>query len=564
MQSVANDGPLAEYRWHALTHVGYTFVSFDATGGITPESLQKFRNRSSELKAGGAAKNNGVRVIAVLSNHGFKSEVADSVFPVAKRRARLIADVVALVSDPATGCDGISLDIEPMNFKSATASGFNYFVLELSSALRKLQPARELSMYVGSYYPGRYNLATFRNCFDYILFSAYNFAPGAVVGDVGSVDGIHKGIDSWLQAGMPPEKIVLTLALFGKQWDAPKAEWGVTGANPKSIGMDYGNFLVSTREPSLPLNSSGANRSCVWTSEPSGQGRSRLYTFDDMTAHERKLRMARAWDGSVRTGSSLGGVGFWSLMWLAQGLHPGSVDPNDPAHQPNPALRRTYGPPWTLWEELFAPSTLKVYRAATFEGVALDPLWVGPAQSPDTVNAGPGCSISPSVTVGTTPGTGRRVASLRFDFKGPKAKLLYKYRPVADVNPPFPVDRNASLVLTDSSTEFIVPIYLTKAVPGASVRLLIADGKSELERSPAFALDKPGWQTLQWNLADPAAIFPYETKEAAFHNGNGKIDTAGNGKRDIAFVGFEIEYSGDTPASGSLDVDGISYTHAAN
>lgn len=562
MQSVGADGPLSEYRWHALTHVGYTFVSFGPDGGLAPESLQKFRNRSPELKAGGAARNNGVRVIAVLSNHGFRAEVSDAVFPVAQRRARLISDVVAMVSDPASGCDGISLDIEPMNFKGATVAGFNSFVIELSAALRKLQPVRELSMYVGSFYPGRYNLATFRNCFDYILFSAYNFAPGAAVGDVGLVEGIHKGIDSWLKAGMPPERIVLTLALFGKQWDVPKAEWGVTGTNPKSIGMDYGNYLVSTREPSLALNTSGAKRSCVWTSETIGQGKSRIYTFDDMTAHERKLRMALSWDGSERAGASLGGVGFWSLMWLAQGLRPGSVDPNDSGHQSNPALRRTYGPPWTLWEELFAPPTLKAYRAATFESAALDPMWVGPAESPDTLNAGSACAISSSAAAAGVSASGRRVATLRFAFKGPSGRLLYKYRPLADVNPPFPIDRNASLVLTDASTEFMVPVYLPEAVPGVSIRLLVSDGKSELERSPAFALDKPGSQTLRWNLSDAKAVFPCETKEVAFHSGNGRIDTAGNGRRDIAFVGFVIEYSGEAPASGKIDVDGILYTHA--
>ncbi len=562
MQAVGPDGPLSEYRWHALTHVGYTFVSFRSDGSLSAESLQKFRTRSPELKAGGAAKNSGVRVIAVLSNYGFKADVADAVFPVAQRRARLISEVVAMVADPATGCDGISLDIEPMNFKPATAAGFNTFVLDLSAALRRLQPMREFSMYVGSFYPGRYNIASFRACFDYILYSAYNFAPGSVVGDVGFVDGIRKGIDSWLTAGMPPEKIVLTLAVYGKQWDTSQAAWGVTGSNPKSIGMDHGNYLISTRLPPLPAHDSGAKRSCIWTAEDLGGGKFRLSTFDDVAAHERKLRLALTWDGSVKKGASLGGVGFWSLMWPAQGLHPGSVDPNDAFKSPNPALRRTFSPPWTLWEELFAPSSQKVYRAATFESLLLDPLWVGPRETPDAVNAASSCAMISAVAPPGAPPGCDRVASLRFGFTEPTGRLLYKYRPVADARAPFPIDRNASLVLTEASTEFIVPIHLSEATPGANIHLVVVDGKSELERSPAFSLNKAGWQTLRWDLADPKSVSAYSTREAAFRSGDGKIDTAGGGKRDVAFVGFEIESATNAPASGRIDIAHILYTHA--
>lgn len=68
MQSVGANGPLSSYRWHALTHVGYTWVAFRADGSLHPDSVQAFKARSPELLRGGAAANNGVRVIAVLCN----------------------------------------------------------------------------------------------------------------------------------------------------------------------------------------------------------------------------------------------------------------------------------------------------------------------------------------------------------------------------------------------------------------------------------------------------------------------------------------------------------------
>jgi hypothetical protein len=563
MQSIAPDGPVTGYRWHALTHIGYTFVRFRADGSLDPASRENFRNRPGALKNGGAAKNNGVKVIAVLANHGFQADVEDAVFPSAIKRAKLIAEVVALAGDPVAGCDGVSLDIEPMNFKRGTAVAFNSFVLELSAALRRMRPAREFSMYVGSYYPARYSIATFRSCFDYLLFSAYNFAPGNVVGDVGFVDGIHKGIDGWLKAGMPPEKIILTLPLFGKEWEAPAAAWGVKGHDPKSIGMDYGNLLTTTRVPPLTANPSGAKRSCVWTAEDAGAGKFRIRTFDDLEAHERKLRMALSWDGTVSPGARLGGVGFWSLMWLAQGLRPGSVDPNDGAHAVNPALRRTFGGPWTLWEELFAPPSQKVYRAETFEGATLDPMWAGPASSPDSAGIGKCAMLSAAAAPGSSKANAR-VASLQFSFTGGAGRAVYKYRPLADVKAPYPVDRNAALVLTDAATRFIVPVYVPEAMTGVSLRLLVSDKNGELEQSLAFPLAKSGWQTVEWNLADPKTVAACTTKEGGLRSGDGVIQTAGGGARDIAFIGFAVESASPAPVAGRVDVDQILYARGAN
>jgi hypothetical protein len=559
MQATAPDGPLTAYRWHALTHVGYTFVAFAADGGIDPESRQRFRNRSPELKPGGAAANNGVRVIAVLNNRGFKVEPIDAVFPSAERRARLVGDVVALVTDPQAGCDGISLDIEPMKFKPATAEGYNRFVAELGAALHALKPRRELSMYVGGYHAGRYQLNTFREHLDYLLFSAYNFAAGDTVGDVGLVQSTHKGIDSWLKAGFPAGRIVLTLALFGKQWDTSKAAWGATGTRSRSIGMDYGNYLVSTRRPPLRANSPGAATACVWSAEPLGDGRRfRVATFDDPSAHLRKLRMALHWDGEVGQGSSLGGVGFWSLMWLAQGLQPGSVDPNDPAAHPDPAWRRTYSLPWTLWEETFAPAAQKIYRAATFEGLALDPRWTASPSGPDALKAGDGCAITAAPAEPGGPSASHRVASLRFEFRAAPGRVLCKYRPLADVNPPHPLDRNSLLVLTEARAEFRVPLFVAAAQPSCALRLVVLDARNELERSTAFSLATPGWQTLRWAMSDPATVSAYSTHEGGCRSGNGKIDTAGPGVRDVALLGFELEAT--APASGRVDLDQILYS----
>ena len=556
MQNSGDNGPLRSYRWQALTHIGYTWVAFGEDGSFQPDSLRAFQNRSPELLRGGAAQNNGVRVIAVLCNHRFRREIIDAVFTSPEKRARLVSETVKLVRDANTGCDGVSLDVEPMNFRPATAAGFNQFLIALADALHGLTPRREVSMYVGTYYPARYTVKTFSERLDYTLYSAYNFASGNLVGDVGSVDKVHSGIDSWLRAGLPPEKVVLTAALFGKQWETTKAAWGATGKPLRSIGMDYGNYLTLTRQPPLPARTSGPNRSCVWVAEPADKAGSWVIsTFDDMTAHERKLGMALRWDGKVKKGSSLGGVGFWSFIWVAQGLRPGSVDPDNPDGAPNPALRRTFSPPWTLWEELFSPPARILFRAETFEGTRLDPIWAAPANGPDAQNVILASLTSIAAAAGAAPGS-HRAAALQFSFSAGPGRLVCKYRPLADTRPPHPIDRNAFLVLTPANAEFVVPVFLPEAVPGTALRMVVCDGRTELEQSQPFPLKQKGWQQLRWNLADAGSVEPCVTRERGLKSGNGRIDSGG--RRDIGFIGFEVESS--AAAKGRIEIDGILYS----
>jgi len=274
-----------------------------------------------------------------------------------------------------------------------------------------------------------------------------------------------------------------------------------------------------------------------------------------MTAHERKLRMALRWDGEVKKGSSLGGVGFWSLMWLAQGLQPGSVDPDDPGGTPNRDLRRTFSPPWTLWEELFSPPAKTLFRAETFEGTRLDPMWIAPAKGPDARNVVSADLRSIAAPASAGPGS-HRAAALQFSFSAGPGRLFCKYRPLADVRPPHPIDRNAFLVLTPANAEFVVPVFVPEPVSGTVLRMVVCDARNELERSRPFPLNQKGWQRLRWNLADRGSVEACVTHERDLKSGNSRIDS--NVKRDIGFIGFEVESS--AAAKGRVEIDGILYS----
>ncbi|MEM8712617.1 MAG: hypothetical protein AAGG01_16830, partial [Planctomycetota bacterium] len=97
-------------RWHALTHVGSRFVNFDAQGNLT--NLGAFTQRSSYLRAGGAAEAAGVKVILVLAN--FDDAAGGSlerVMTSGARRTNLVNQLVAALAADSYS-HGISLDLE--------------------------------------------------------------------------------------------------------------------------------------------------------------------------------------------------------------------------------------------------------------------------------------------------------------------------------------------------------------------------------------------------------------------------------------------------------------------
>ncbi|HYF40612.1 MAG TPA: hypothetical protein VD930_13035, partial [Gemmatimonadales bacterium] len=87
------------------------------------------------------------------------------------------------------------------------------------------------------------------------------------------------------------------------------------------------------------------------------------------------------------------------------------------------------------------------------------------------------------------------------------------------------------------------------------------DGDGELETSPASSLGSAGWSALTWDLTAAGAITAYNTNEPAFNDGDGILDTAGNGAKDIAFVGFLIEGGGS--GTGTVTFDELSYSDVA-
>lgn len=577
MQASGNgaDSAMRQYRWQALTHVAVPFTSFDDTGTITNSS--SWINRDAELKPGGAASNNGVKVLMTLaptSGGGFNLSHITTVMGSETLQDTLISNIIPLVSHPTYGCDGVTLDLEPFSWGASTRTALTRFVQQLNAQLKALDPPRELSIYVAATYDsalnGDFDYPAIRDHVDYLIYSGYDFSGGALraVGIYGNpaTYSIIRNLDAYLDPArgqMPPEKMVLALPLYGRQYSVTKATepvYGDTATEGASAGWTESVFASSYQNPPYTRHASGATHYVKYYSEPTGASTWNSVVFDDNETLEYKLRLAKAWKGAYETGRQLRGVAFWSLNWLAQGKGTTSRDPNDASRT---GLRRTNDGPWTLWEELFMPPGEQIYRAETFENLTINPRWVDPNLGPDDIGVAAATSVAMASAPAGAPAGSQRVAAINFQFTAtPNNRFLFKHEVLADASSGNPIDHNCHLVQVDATTKFMADLHVPAAYPNLQVRMVVKDGDNELERGPAYTFSTAGWQRIEFDLTQSGTVSAYDTNgEADYLDGDGVIDTAGGGARDIAFVGFEVTNGGQA-GSGTLNIDQILYTHA--
>lgn len=554
-------GDLNGVHWHALTHVGYTFVSFDDTATLS--GLTSFNSRSAELKPGGAAANCGVKVVMALMNAGFDETILDTVMQSATLRQTLISRVVAAVSDPVNGCDGVNLDFE-LIWGTATRDGMMTFITDLNTALKSLSPPRELSIYTLSSWSGtQYSASTLASHVDYVLPSGYDYATGSTMTSVGRYSGMVNGIDSYIAAGVPASHIVIALPFYTASWTTTATgQYGGTGAEYGADSWTNANFETTfLSSPYAKYDSVPASHITKWYRKLISGTTYRLVTFDDAETLEAKMRMAKTFTGDNSTGRELGGIAYWSIMWATE---TSSVDPNSQATG-SQSLTRTSSPPYSLMEELFSPPGTTTFVAEPFESLSVNPRWVDPDDGPDddataANSAAPAMIACPAGAYNTN---SKRAISYALTFPSAGGRLFLKYQPLMGTTSPYRVDWNGMLLLTDKNTNLIADVYVPAAYSTLSVRMVVRDGNGQLEKGPATTFPSAGWRRIQWNVSSAAAgnVTAYTTAEGAYISGNGVIDSAGGGVRDIAFAGFEVTSTGT--ASPTIDIDQILYQRVA-
>jgi len=548
-------------RWQALTHVGCVFVYFNSSGTLT--STTNFTGRDAYLKAGGAAQAAGVKVILVVcSFDDAPGGAIETVMTNPSLRAVLINNIVNLVSSDSY-CQGVSMDIE-FSWGANVRDGITAFMSGLRTALDAVNPDYELSIYTNAIFSStQWNFDAVTGItphINYMLYSMYNWASGDTphaISDFDNCLAYSNRIQGYLNDGLPPEKLVLTISAYSRRWDS--TGYDIPGSFVNSQGFTDAQYdtTLNTNYGGPYTNNYVLLDECGWYTY--NDGTNRTATWDDTEAMEYKIRHALSLQdpNGVWNGRRIRGVGFWSLMWLAE---TSSYDPRPGGG--SVARTRTYPHVYQLCEEILSTPGTTRFLIEGFEG--LDYRWRDPNYSPDTVgdtdsNSSNSLVVSPG-GIGA-PASTNNAMQVVFDFEGAGSnKALFGHEVLASNLAPSVTDIQSASAHFDSTTAISAYMYTSASYLAYQVRMIIMDADEELEVSDPYTLNATGWRQIVWDLTDATQINVYNTNEPAFNDGDGVLDTAGGGARDIAFIGFLIEGTGAT-TNNSVIFDEIAYEH---
>jgi spore germination protein YaaH len=551
------------YIWPALTHIGASFTYFHEQGNIPSPS--SWTNRPSRLRAGGAAQANGTKVVMVLCNMynlDSASGVEYSVFTNATYRQALVNNVASLVTTDGY-CQGVSFDFEPWISNTNVRDGITAFTRSLSTTLKAFNPNYELSYYVNSnYYSSQIDLANILPYLDYLIYSCYDWGTGPTVHAITDVNGFVPLVNSYLNAGVPPSKMVLALSVYGRDWANRTTYNQSVGATTSEFAIGFNDGLYYTtlipRYSGPFLNHYVTGDEVDWYTYNNGINRAAVWSDTEALEYQARLTKSFQDSGVVNNGKRLRGVAFWSLYWTATGSS------YDPITHSFPSKTRLYPQFFQLFDEIFNPPGNRNYLMEKFEGPdnQRDYRWRDPDESPDSK----GYSSALSLITTSPSGVGKPLYSdnamrVTFTFASSTGnRLFFRHEILNDDTDTTINDTNHAKFYVNRNTKIRAYLYSAGAYSGRQVRMVAMDTGRQLEMSNPTSIAAAGWQLLEWDLTDSAQISAYTTAEPAFRNGNGVLDASTTGAKDIGFIGFILE--GGSFGSGTVYFDELSYIHA--
>ena len=267
------------------------------------------------------AHDRGTRVELVFTSFGLarnKRLFGSGASPVA-RREQLIAGLVDLATQ--LGVDGINVDVETIDDNLIPTYGT--FVGQLRDALRKANPKAQVSVATTANVRGA-AMAVAANLAgaDRIFMMGYDYhyagsAPGAS-SPMARRDGSEKdlvwSLDLYETSGVPVQKTILGLPLYGMSWPVSGPELGApqTGKGDNWFPSDHADFLADPANVPVFDDIEVVNQYTVpptgpgWTPDPSASPTEWTAIYVDSPETLRpKMALADA--------RGLAGAGFWAI-----------------------------------------------------------------------------------------------------------------------------------------------------------------------------------------------------------------------------------------------------------
>jgi len=547
---IQNNDVRFHLRWESLTHLGIPFTVFNSNGAFT-NLTSSWNNRPAEYGAGGAAQAAGTKIVMVINSFDDGAGGAiEQVFQTPAKRATLIANVGnALKNDPQNYNAGVSVDIE-FSWNTTTRNGISAFFQEMRAAFNA-DPAlqgKEITVYTHPTYSANlWDIAAIAPHIDYMILSGYDWGTSNTPRATTDQDAMLGQARNYLNAGLPPEKLVIAYSTYGRTWTGTTnygAAGSLVGTGRGFTDGLYDTTLNTTLTPPIPTENFNASDVVSWYTF--NDGLSNLVTIDSPRSMHEKIRTALSFPDTsgAYSGRRIRGVAFWSLFWTAE------LSSRDPRTGGGTTITRTRVYPHVyqaIADALHAPGQ----AALTIDGFErADPRWRDPDFSPDTSGSNTTGTAAP-VAVAAPAGAGRAASTTNamlntIVFNGAGTKRAMVAHEVLSS----PVlgtvrDTNAYVGVVAKGTLLSAKIYAGTAPVGATVRLVVVDANRQMELGPATALVPGSWRDVTFDLTDDSQATGFATAEPGFVAGNGVVNSnlwnVRNQGRDIGVFGFLVE-----------------------
>lgn len=228
-----------DYPWSSLDELYFFELEIGADGEIM--DTHGWPERWAPMAR--TALDAGVQVVPTLSMHD--PEAFESLFTDADRVGVAVDRVLSLLdgSTAAGGLElgGIHLDVEVFQPVSLDArDGYTAFVSRLAEAMRRRHPGRSLSVFVLAFDDDDvYNERALGQIADFIVVQGYDYhsAGSENAGPVAAVRGWGRlnwetVVERFDRFGVPRDKIVMSVPLYGYEWPVVGEEPGAATRGP--------------------------------------------------------------------------------------------------------------------------------------------------------------------------------------------------------------------------------------------------------------------------------------------------------------------------------------------
>ena len=286
------------YDYEALSHIAYFSYEIDtATGGYTT-----IRGWDSTPIID-YAHQNGTKVLLTVTNFG--SAKNDKILTDTARQKFLLRTLITLLK--SRNGDGVNFDFESVSFSRRT--NLVDFIAMAVAMIKDEMPEAEISMATPAVdWNNAFNLKALSELCDYLIVMGYNYywssssTAGPVAPLAGETYNVANTVNTYLNSGVVPEKLLLGVPWYG-------LDWPVVSASRKSKATGSATSRTYSASQILAndyLKIFDETTKVPWLSYPAPSAWRQMW-FEDQRSLLLKYNLVNS--------MKLGGTGIWALSY---------------------------------------------------------------------------------------------------------------------------------------------------------------------------------------------------------------------------------------------------------